>query len=995
MNKKKLFSLSKVLTNIFGLTLGVITVGRVIALENSTAINSFLGAKTYVVVNENGEPVEVEYFSSDFNSVKEVKENAKTVAKRVTDEGITLLRNNNALPLSAGASINAYSVTSADLVYSGTGSSGASTTSCITLKEACEQSGLTLNQDLYSFYKTAAENKTYGRGASSGIGASFKVQEAPWDKLPESKNDAADVGLFIVGRNGGEGKDLDITTGSKDDLRNGNYLLLTNEERDVLSHMKQLKEEGKLSKIVVFINSANTIQCDFEDEFAVDALLWAPTLGETGALSFTDILAGKVNPSGKTVDTFFKANHLNPVYANFGDYTYAGTKVSDFLMSNKYVVYQEGIYNGYRYTETRYEDKVLNRANTGEFNYRDVVSYPFGYGLSYSSFEYSDFQVEDKGDNYQLSLTVKNVADVAGKEAVEFYLQKPYTQYDIDNGIEKASVELVEFAKTKVLEKNESQTVTVDVKKSELASYDANNAMTYILDAGDYYFTAAKDAHEATNNILAMKNKTISDGMTNAGNKSLASKITVADFDDVSYSLSDTTDKEITNQFDDCDINKYQYAESNSVTYVSRNNWASTTKFGYDASGNNLNNQVRLTGNSDMASDADYYNYRGMEDDERMEFPTYSSTETSYSLVDMIKDSEGKDIPYDDPKWDALLDQLSLDEQATLLSSGLRSTGALSSINKPVTIDHNGATGPMMNYNVSKSNNRGLAVSKNDPDQDETPIAYPANSMASATYNKELIHEYGKTWGEDCLWAGYSGLYGPAVNIHRGVYGGRAFEYYSEDPLLSGKIVSEVIKGLSEKGVYSYLKHCFLNDQETNREGVNTWANEQTIREIYLKPFEIAIEEGKCAAVMTGFNRLGTIWTGAHGFIKNVLRGEFGMTGIAVSDFFHKEYMNLSAGIYNGNDLPDGQADKDTLYSDADTYAGLAWEMRDATHRLLYMVAHSNAMNGLAEGVTIIDITPTWIILLNTIEIAMIVLTVLSVAGLVVSVVLLKKDNNL
>ena len=994
MTKKKLFNLSKILTNIFTLTLGVITVGRVIALENSTAINSFLGAKTYMVVNENGEPVDVEYYTSDFSSVREVKENAKKVAKRVTDEGITLLRNNNALPLQEGDKVNAYSVTSADLVYSGTGSSGASTTSCITLKDACAQSGLTLNQDLYSFYKNAVESKTYGRGASSGIGASFKVQEAPWDKLPESKNNAAEVGLFVIGRNGGEGKDLDITTGSKDDLRNGNYLLLTNEERDVLSHLKQLKEEGKLHKIIVFINSANTIQCGFEDEFSIDALLWAPTLGETGALSFTDILTGKVNPSGKTVDTFFKANHLNPVYANFGDYTYAGTKVSNFLMSNKYVVYQEGIYNGYRYTETRYEDKVLNRTNVGAFNYNDVVSYPFGYGLSYSSFEYSDFQVSDEGDEYKLSINVTNTSDIAGKEAVEFYLQKPYTTYDIENGIEKASVELVEFAKTKVLNKDESQTISVNVKKSELASYDANNAMTYVLDAGDYYFTAASNAHEATNNILASKNKTIQDGMTSAGEKSLVSKITIDDFDDVTYSLSDTTDQAITNQFDDCDINKYEYAGNNSVTYISRNNWESTTKFGYDASGNNLNNQVLLTGNSDMASDSDYYNYRGMEDDERMDFPTYSSDETSYSLVDMIKDKDGNEIPYNDQKWEDLLNQLSLEEQATLLSSGLRSTGALSSINKPVTIDHNGATGPMMNYNVSKNNNRGLAVSKNDPDQNETPIAYPANSMASATYNKELILEYGKTWGEDCLWAGYSGLYGPAVNIHRGVYGGRAFEYYSEDPLLSGKIVSEVIKGLASKGVYSYLKHCFLNDQETNREGINTWANEQTIREIYLKPFEIAIKEGKCAAVMTGFNRLGTIWTGAHGFIKKVLRGEFGMTGIAVSDFFHKEYMNLSAGIYNGNDLPDGQADKDALYSDADTYAGLAWEMREATHRLLYMVAHSNAMNGLAEGVRIIDVTPTWIILLNTLEIVMIVLSVLAVAGLVVSIVFLRLDNN-
>ena len=981
----KLFSLSKVLTNVFALTLGVLTVGRVIALENSKAINDVLGAKTQEVVNEKGEPVDAVYYASKFKSVKEVKAHAREVAKKVSDEGITLLRNeNNALPLKSGDSVNAYSITSADLVYSGTGSSASSTDSCVTFDKAFQEAGLTLNKDLFDFYTEAKNNKTYGRGASSGIGASFKVQEAPWSVLPDAKNNSAEVGLFIVGRNGGEGKDLDITQGSQDDLTKGNYLLLSPQERDVLSHMKQLKDAGTLKKIVVFINSANTIQCDFEEEFGVDALLWAPTLGEVGAQSFADILVGKVNPSGKSVDTFFKDNSLNPVYANFGDYTYSGTKVSDLMISNKYIVYQEGIYNGYRYTETRYEDKILNRANVGDFSYGDTVSYPFGYGLSYSTFAYSNFKVEDEGDDYQLSVDVTNTStSKAGKESVQFYIQKPYTSYDIENGIEKSSIDLVEFAKTRELGPGEKQNLKVSVKKSELASYDANSSLTYILDEGNYYFTAAKDAHSAINNILSAKGSNV------VGQADLVHRITVDEFDDVSYSLA-ITDQEITNQFDDVDINKYEFAGNNHVTYVSRNNWQGTVKFGYTKDGNALANQVVLTGNDDMAADADYYNYRGMEDDERMDFPTYGSTETSYSLVDMIVDDNGDAIAYDDPKWEKLLDQLTLDEQASLLSAGLRSTAAVASINKPVTIDHNGATGPMMPYNVSENNNRGLAVSNKDPDKKESPIAYPANSMASATYNKELIYEYGLTWGEDCLWAGYSGLYGPAVNIHRGIYGGRAFEYYSEDPVLSGKIVSEVIKGLAKKGVYSYLKHCFLNDQETNREGVNTWANEQTIREIYLKPFQIAIEEGKCASVMTGFNRLGTIWTGAHGFIKNVLRGEFGMSGIAVSDFFHKEYMNLSAGIYNGNDLPDGQANKEELYADADTYAGLAWEMRDATHRLLYMVVHSNAMNGLAEGIIIRDVTPAWIVLLNTLEIVFIVLTVLAASSIAVTFVLLR-----
>ena len=988
---KKIFSLAKVLTNVFALTYGVIFVGRAIALENKTAINAHLGAATYKTVNEKGEEVKVQYFTSDFKSVAEVKEHAKEVTKQVSDEGITLLRNkNNALPLSEGSKVNAYSISSVNLVYSGTGSSGASTKSCVTLEQAFSNAGLELNKDLYQFYKTANENKTYGRGSSSGIGASFGIHEVPWNKLPDSKNNTADIGLFIVARNGGEGNDLDRTTGDRSDLKNGNYLLLNDQERDVLSHLKEMKESGKLSKIVVFINAANPLQCDFEDEYLIDSTLWAPTLGEVGAQSFADILVGKINPSGKSVDTFFKNNSLNPVYANFGDYTYSGTPVSDLLMSNKYVVYQEGIYNGYRYTETRYEDKVLHRDHVGEFSYSDVVTYPFGYGLSYTSFDYSNFSLTDLGDDIELKVTVKNSGEKPGKEAVQIYLQKPYTDYDVINGIEKSAVDLVAFAKTKVLEKNESEELTFKVKKSEMASYDSANAMTYVLDEGDYYFTAARNAHDAINNILTKKGKTLSDGMDESGKNQLVEKVVVDEFDDVLYSLSDTTDNEITNQFDDVDINRYENRGDNKVTYLSRNNWEGTIKFGFDETGKDLQNQVILKGNDDMANDAGYYNYRGMEDDEAVDYPTYSSTKTDYELCDLMNDEEGKPIPYGDKKWDDLLDQLSLKEQVELLSSGLRSTSALASVSKPATIDHNGATGPMMPYNVSKSNNRGLAVLNNDPDQNQTPIAYPANSMASATYNVELILEYGRVWGEDCLWAGYSGLYGPAVNIHRGSYGGRAFEYYSEDPLLSGKIVSSVIKGLSEKGVYSYLKHCALNDQETNREGVNTWANEQTIREIYLKPFEIAIEEGKCASVMTGFNRLGTIWTGAHGFLNKVLRDEFNMSGIAVSDFFHKEYMNLSAGIYNGNDLPDGQADVNELFNDADANIGLALAVRESTHRLLYMVAHSNAMNGLAKGVKIVEVTPGWIVLLDTLNILLLVFTILSLISLITIFVLNK-----
>lgn len=299
-------------------------------------------------------------------------------------------------------------------------------------------------------------------------------------------------------------------------------------------------------------------------------------------------------------------------------------------------------------------------------------------------------------------------------------------------------------------------------------------------------------------------------------------------------------------------------------------------------------------------------------------------------------------------------------------------TCSIDSIGKPQTIEHNGATGPVRPYSDNPTVNRGLALDTDDPDMDEKPCLYPSNGVAAATFNKELVKEYGLAWGEDCLWAGYAGLYGPGLNIHRGAYGGRSFEYFSEDPFLSGMMASELTKGMKEKGTYVYLKHVFLNDQETNREGVSTWANEQSIREVYLRPFQIAIEDGGAECVMTGFNRLGVEWTGNQGFLNSVLREEFGMTGLAVTDYFLTfyldGYMTMPYAMLMGQDLPDGDALKQGgLTSDgnyfnayAQGYGELAWAMREAAHRILYTVVHSNAMNGFSTGTAVIQVIPQW-----------------------------------
>jgi beta-glucosidase len=393
-------------------------------------------------------------------------------------------------------------------------------------------------------------------------------------------------------------------------------------------------------------------------------------------------------------------------------------------------------------------------------------------------------------------------------------------------------------------------------------------------------------------------------------------------------------------------------------------------KYGFDENQSVLTNNVRITATAQMASDAQI---QTVSSDSRA-YPTYGAEngKTLISLrADVSVDENGEQvetpIAYDDERWDELLDQLTWDETVILLSDGLRNTKSITSVSKPETLDHNGAMGPVesFDYNSAVATNRYYAL-LDDAESGVYPTQNPCDGLVSSTYNVELIELYGKSIGEACLWGGYSGLYGPGVNIHRGAYCGRAFEYYSEDSYLTGKISAAEIRGIQSKGCYVYVKHALLNEIETNREGIGTWANEQTIREVYLRPFEIAIEEGGAYNVMTSFNRLGVVWSGAQGFASNVLRGEFGMKGFAISDYWQTSYMSLANGILNGNDLPDGSAMSGTsassspLYAYKEGYGELAWAMRESAHRILYTVVHSNAMNGITSGTQIRTVTPWW-----------------------------------
>lgn len=762
---------SKIFLNIFAIIFGITSVGSSIAMANAGAITAFLGQTTQLVMDDGSGEVIIRNFS-DYSSIQELQEQANLITAAVTEEGAVLLKNSNgALPLSQGAKVSLYSSSSVNYIHSGGGSSFAKKSDFITLKEGLESAGFQVNGELWDWYSSNTSYLGDHVSNTSSDKASYAINDAAWDDITTSaKNDSAEAAIFVLSRYGTEATDMKFTGGSAADYSNGDYLELSPTEKDVLKHLKALKDSGKVSKVIVLLNSVNQVECDYihDPAYGIDAVLWVGIGGTAGTMGIGRILSGEVSPSGKLTDTYWKSHHYNPVYANAGDYQNQGEVLSSANggKSNSYVVYQEGIYNGYRYTETRYEDVVLGCVNVGDFQYSEVVSYPFGYGLSYTRFAYSDFAVTEdpESDTYTVSVTVTNTGDVAGKESVQVYLQQPY----IPGGVEKASVEFVGYAKTGLLAPGEAQTLTVQVDGRWFASYDAYGAKTYVLDAGDYYLTVGTDAHNAVNNILSHKlaeGKPVNESkMTGAGDASLVWKTTRTE-DKQTYAVSKVTGNPITNQFDNADLNLYTAANSvNSVVYVSRNNWNDTVKLGMTEDHGKLDNHVVVTVTPEMVADGRKGSEKIQPDD--VKYPAYGvdSGLTLASLI-TIEDGVPKTVAYDDARWDALLDQLSWEDTVMLLSNGLRKTYGVDSVGKPATIDGNGALGPVGGTNYMYSDNENEAENRfaflyGDPDMDTSPVQYPCAALVAAAMNDELAYELGKIVGEDCMWAGYAGLYG-------------------------------------------------------------------------------------------------------------------------------------------------------------------------------------------------------------------------------------------
>ena len=589
MEKKKKGNgvvLWSVLTAVFAILLVAVLIGTYVAYGSEQAINIALQVETTKIVDNGDGSEDTEYFKSDFDSVEELEAHDKEIAEQLTGEGAVLLMNkDNALPLS-GKNVSLFSRSSVDIVTCGTGSADIDTSNAPTLKEAMEEAGFSVNPTLWEFYesKKADYVRIPEKGMTGLPGADrtkFEVNEIPTSEytadVKSSFASYKDAAIVVISRAGGEMYDMQ----DGDYVDGTNILSLNQDEKDMLA---MIEAEG-FEKIIVLFNSTNAMECDFltDGSYGIDAALWIGYTGTWGLNAVADILAGEVNPSGRLVDTYCNDNTTAPSMVGFYGNMWANydSESGDFYQiagqldrNTNYIVYGEGIYVGYRYYETRYEDKVMGTGNAGNYNYAADVAYPFGYGLSYTDFTWSDYEVsfDKEEDAFEMKVTVTNTGDVAGKEVVEAYFQSPYTQYDIENGIEKAAVELCGFAKTQILKPGESETVTITIPREEFRAYDAKNAKTYILDDGDYYLTAAANAHAAVNNVLAEKGYTTDDGMDADGDKEFVYTYTNEKFDKETYAVSSATGNEITNQFDDADLNYW----GRDYTYLSRNDWEGT-----------------------------------------------------------------------------------------------------------------------------------------------------------------------------------------------------------------------------------------------------------------------------------------------------------------------------------------------------------------------------------------------------------------------------------
>lgn len=813
---------------------------------------------------------------------EETSNEATALCEDIADEGIVLLKNeDNILPLTNTQNINVFGWASTNPCYGGTGSGALSDAyETTTLLGGLEDAGYKINTELTDFYKAYREDRPEVGMWAQDWTLPEPTADSYSDELINNAKEFSDTAMVVITRVGGEGADLptdvskvtytDNSENYKDFEAGEHYLQLSQTEKDMLDLVC-----ANFDNVVVVYNGANTMELGFLNDYKqIKGAIWCPGTGQSGFESLGAVVAGTVNPSGKTSDTFVYDLTATPTYNNFGNFLY--DNMDEFAATSKnfgtgeeeatipsFVNYVEGIYVGYRFYETA--------AVEGLIDYDKTVQFPFGYGLSYTDFE------QKMGD-----VTVTNNGTAAGKDVVEVYYNPPYT----NGGIEKASANLIDFAKTDVLQPGESQTINVSFSEEDMASYDTYGNGCYVLEAGDYEISINSDSH----NAIASQTVSVADTVVYDENNARS-----------------TDDAAATNQF--------AYAEGD-ATYLSRAdgfaNYATATAaptnftLAEDEKAEFLNN-----------SNYDPNNYNNDSD----EMPT-TGAKNGMTLADM------RGLSYDDEKWDTLLDQLTVSDMDTMIALGGYQTSAASSVGKVMTVDCDGPASINNNFTGTGS------------------IGFPSAVMIANTWNKDLALSFGDSIGKMADEMDVSGWYAPAMNTHRNAFAGRNFEYYSEDGVLSGKMAANAVIGAEKYGVYAYIKHFALNDQETNRTGMLcTWSNEQAIREIYLKPFEIAVKEGGAKAVMSSFNYIGTQWAGGtYPLQTTVLRDEWGFRGFVLTDYFGVYgYMDSDMGIRGGTDCMLVAYDTETNHvTDTKSATGVK-AMRQASKNIMYTVVNSRA----------------------------------------------------
>lgn len=858
----------------------------------------------------------------------ETSDEARAVAVDISREGIVMLKNEqNNLPMEKSSNLNVFGWASTCPVYGGTGSGGLNMNySRVTLLEGLENAGFKLNTELSDFYTAYAAEKPKATGGI--FSQNWSLPEPPAKTYPQELIDNAKAfsgnAVIVVSRIGGEGTDLPTDMASVEDgswqdgssYHDGTYEQNSDEYIDFPegTHILELSQSEKdmvdlvcknFDNVTVVYNGANTMELGWVDEHPqIKSVLWCPGTGQSGFNALGEILCGDVNPSAKTADTFVYDLTKTPTWNNFGNFVYDNMSEydSEFMFGTfslgevhpSFINYTDNIYVGYRFYETA--------AAEGFIDYDKTVQYPFGYGLSYTTFKQDVGTLTEQDGVLSVDVTVTNTGNVAGKDVVEVYYNPPYT----NGGIEKSSANLAAFDKTDLLEPGTSQTLTLTFNVEDMASYDVNGAGCYVLEAGDYIVSVNSDSH----NIIKAQTYTVDKTVT---------------YDESNPRQSD--DKAATNLFG--------YADGG-LTYLSRAdhfaNWDEAT-----------------AGPSTYTMPADQKaqflctaNYDATQfDDPSAEAPTMGA-KNGLKLNDL------RGLDYDDPKWDLLLDQMSADDMDKLVSSAGYQTQAIDSVGKVHTVDCDGPASINNNFTQQGS------------------IGFPAAVMIANTWNVDMAHAFGDSIGKMADEMDVSGWYAPAMNTHRSAFGGRNFEYYSEDGVLAGNMAANAVIGAKEHGVYAYIKHFAMNDQETRRtDMLCTWANEQAMREIYFKPFEIAVKTGGTTAVMSAFSYIGPVYAaGTPELMQTVLRDEWGFRGMVISDGFSSSYFqNADQVVRAGNDACLVAFDTPETHMRVRSNAALQ-AMRTACHNIMYTVVNSRAYQyGGAEPM------PKWKIALIAIDV--------------------------